>query len=344
MTALDDPFDVPSAVKADSPVDSPRRGRYWLPRRDGTKKPWGWMRVTNLVAAYSDQYALRVWEHEQVMRAATMDAGIIAALAAEMDGWAELGWDLRKNRIEHFLELCKGVTGGDAGSKFGNAKHQMVEDFHAGLPVHHPDAGSRRHLELYVKALKDHKLRVLEGMQERVVLVESLEVAGKIDNVVEEADGTLRIADLKSQKRFWTTLETEAQLASYAHADAMWDRAAGVWADMPPVARDLGVVLWMPRITEDGQPRVDVLDANLAAGWATAMRASEVVKDRKRAKSTANVMRRRVSMEERYAAMFAAVASVAEGRALVAEVKHQGLWDLPLADCAKLALDRLTKN
>jgi hypothetical protein len=110
-----------------------------------------------------------------------------------------------------------------------------------GLGYAHRDAATRRALVLYQEALKRHQLVAVEGMQERIVLVEELEACGRIDNVLEDRNaleldlrvrpeaagpgnqGPLYVADLKTQRRFWTWLEIKAQQACYNHAVAMWD-------------------------------------------------------------------------------------------------------------------------
>ena len=107
------------------------------------------------------------------------------------------------------------------------------------------------------------------------------------------------------------------------------------------------MVLWMPREHPSGEPAVDIYNVDIAAGWRTAQRAFEVVKDRSAAKSVANPRgwlrdAPSVSETERYAAMFAGIDSIAEGRALVAEVKRKGLWSPALADAARSAHERLT--
>src|SRR6185369_861341 len=237
-TDVEDPFDTPAPPERKI-LD---RGRYWLPRMDGTKKPWGWMRVSNLVSAYSDQFGLRMWEIEHAFRGVAKDSALYADLTDEIARWDRMDKQGRKRAVETFLERCKTVTGGDAGSKHGNQRHHAVEAMHADatLPDQHPDAGTRRSLSLYAAALVRNNLRALSGMQERIVLVESLEVCGRLDNVLEDvAAGGLHIGDLKTQKRFWTWLEVAAQFACYAHADAMWDFERNQWVDMPPVSQDI---------------------------------------------------------------------------------------------------------
>lgn len=342
---LDDPF---ASVKDTAP--DPRiitAGRYRLPNRDGTHKPHGWMRVSNLVSAYADQYALRQWEQRQIMLALRADHGLYTELLeATADEVADPVWD------ESFLEKCKKVAGGSAGADHGNERHAAVEGLHRGADTAPYPSETRRMLALYGSTLARHGLTPLPGMQERRVLVEALEVVGTLDNILEQGivpDDPCRcidlrnvVADLKTQRRFWSFLEIGAQLATYAHGDAMWDPVAGRWVDMPPVRQDVALVVWMPR----GGTNVEVYEVDIVAGWETAKRAYAVVKDRSAAKSGRAWLRSAppVTETEQYAAMFAGVDSFAEGRALVDECKRKGIWSQMLADSAALAVARLTKD
>lgn len=351
---IDDPFARPVGNRAEVITG----GRYRLPNLDGTPKEGGWQRVSNLVGAYSDQFALRLWELEQMAFGIKVDYSLYRELLdADLAG---MNRDDRKRWVEAFTERCKVASGGAEGTLFGINRHTLVEDYHAGLPTGITNgSAARRHLSLYASALVRHKLRAVEGMQERRILVQSLEVVGTLDNVLEDLlTGLLHIGDLKTQKRFWTFLEIAAQLATYAHGDAMWDPILGMWVEMPKVSLDLAHVLWMPRVAPcafgctrtcehpPGEPRVDIYNVDIKKGWATAQRAYEVVKDRSEAKGSKAPWgwlrpAPSISDTERYAAMFAAVESIQEGAALVAECKARGIWSEVLADCARTARERI---
>lgn len=342
-----------------TPASPLRNGRYHLPRLDGTNQPRGWMRVSNLVSAYSDQYALRVWEHLEVLCAMVRDRALLDGLTIQhLEAMKVAPFDDRRQFVESWLERAKSVSGGDRGSKFGTQRHEAVEAYHAGLPTSRYDAGTRRHLHLYADALRRNGLVALPGMQERIVHIPVLEACGRIDNVLAEPcmyngidqdcpecfnQGWTNpvIGDLKTQRKFHTFLEISAQFACYANAEAMWDAQAGRWVDMPPVSREVALALWMPRETEDGEPRVDVWEVDIRAGWRTAQRAYEVVQDREDGKHRARLRPAApISETERWAARFAAVDSIAEGVALVQAARDAGVWDEALAQSAKLAADR----
>lgn len=352
MDVTDDPFALAEDSKVAQRPKDLSGGRYRFPRRDGTHKPYGWQRVTNLVGAYSDSFGLRLWEIEQVARAVAVSRDLYEVLlATDFEGMTK---DERKAWTEEFTEDCKAFTKADAGTKFGNHRHSMVEEYHEGLPQGHQHADARRHLSLYSSALIRNKLRAVEGMQERRVLIEELEAVGTLDNVLEDlVSNVFTIGDLKTQKRFWTWLEIAAQEACYAHAEAVWEldgTGGGRWVDMPvKVSREEAHVLWMPREHPSGEPMVDVYTVDIVAGWETAKRAYEVVKDRsaaKRAKNPRGWLRPSpdITATERMAARFAAADTLAEGALLVAEAKAKGLWGPVLGDCAKDAHKRISEG
>jgi len=364
---IDDPFALPDYSKIKDRDAIITGGRYRLPHRDGSHKKRGWQRVSNLVSAYSDQFGLRMWELGEVLQGVAMSPELYATLLQA--GLQRMDKAERKAWVEQFIEQAKDVSGGNVGSRHGSQRHAAVETLHAGLPTQHLGPATRRDLVLYQAALDRNGLVPLAGMQERRVLVEELEAVGTLDNVVEdqralgldlamrpEADGPtafgpLYVADLKTQKRFWTWLEIKAQLACYAHGVAMWDAAAGRWVDMPPVSQEVAIVLAMGREPEDPveraawEPHVDVWEVDIVEGWATARRAYEVVRDRAKAKSVKPGAWLRpapsVTELERWASRFAAVETLAEGRALVVQAKDAGVWSAELAQSAALAAERL---
>jgi hypothetical protein len=337
----EDPFALPDIRTARDQILS--RGRYMLPWKDGSHKSRGFMRVSNLVSAYSDQFGLRMWELGEVLQGVASSAELYATLlAARLD---QMSREQRKAWVEDFIEHAKEASGGNFGSKHGMQRHAAVEGHHMGLPAAHHDAGTRRHLSLYADALERNNLRALPHMQERRVLVEELEVVGTLDNVLTDPWGAHLIGDLKTQRRFWTWLEIKAQLACYAHGDAMWNAETGAWEDMPPVSQDVAMVLWMPRVDAGEEPHVDVWEVDIRAGWETAKRAYEVVKDRALAKSVAPGAWLRAAPPasdfERFTARFAACDSLADGRRLVAEAQEAGVWDKAMAKVAQEARDRI---
>jgi hypothetical protein len=359
---MEDPFATAEDFRAAPRAEIITAGRYRLPNRDGSPKKGGWQRVTNLCAAISDQFGLRVWEMEQIIIAFAARPELAETARAMLLRTVDMPKRERRSEVEKFLEVCKGVSGGNAGSVFGNNRHSIVEADHLLLPPPATDGYGRRHLSLYRTALDRNELRAVDGMQERRVLVEDLGAVGTLDNILEDLrTGGFHVGDLKTQKRFWTWLEIAAQLACYARAVAMWEPTdpahprAGRWVEMPAVSFETAFVLWMPREPATPEeaigwtPHVDVYEVDIAAGWETAKLCYAVIQDRAGGKSK-NAPRawlrpaRDVTLTETYAAKFAAVETREEGAALVKEAKSKGLWSEILAGEARAAAERLENS
>lgn len=283
----------------------------------------------------------------------------------------------------------KGLAKADAGATQGSLAHRMVEDHHAGLPSQLIPDEILAKLPLYVTKLDAHRLEPLAGMQERQVMVEALNGVGTLDNIMRDllamtgcsscqdtgfsGDQAVpggacwdcrgqgwtpvgrgmwpdKIADLKTQKRFWSWLETTAQLAFYAHGDAMWDAALGRWVDMPPVNRELGVVAWMPTLAADGSalehPVVDIYEVDLTEGWETLLLAHKVHARRAAAKSVRNPWGwlrplPRASVVEAYARRLHEVETQEEASRVYEDAARGGFWGPELEQVAQEILPRL---
>jgi hypothetical protein len=361
---LEDPFATSTDIAGASLAANRRKiitaGRYRLPNIDGSPKKGGWQRVTNLVKAITDQFSLRVWEIQQIMVAIHLaEERVMKDLRMTVAACEGQDYPTRRAEIEAFLDRCKDISGGNEGSKFGNARHELVEADHLQTPAAAPDSYARQHLSLFRSALVRNGLERVPGFAERRVLIEEFEAVGTLDAILLDLrKKSMHIGDLKTQKSFWTWLEIAAQLACYARAVAIWEPAtgddprAGRWVNMPPVDRSIGFVLWMPRCPkrpEDAvgwEPHVDVYEVDIEAGWKTAQLAREVVLDRRGGKSVRNPRAwlrevAPVTETEKYAARFAAVSTTEEGAALVAECRQKGLWSPILAGEAKVAAERM---
>jgi hypothetical protein len=329
-------------------------GRYRLPNRDGSHRPGGWMRVSNLASALSDQRALMLWDTRMTLlgiRAAPSLVDELAMLDVDRMEPATL-----RKELERIAQEAKVYARADEGSRRGNARHAMVERWHA-TGEESGTAVMQGQLRAYRDVLEAHQLAPVPAMQERVVIVESLGVAGRFDTALQNLanGGPIRIGDLKTQRAFWSLMEVRAQLACYAHADAMWDEGAQRYVDAPVFDRTLGHVMWMPKdVPEDwdgDESGVRVLDIDLVKGWATARRALEICADRSEAKSAATLrgMFRPLPMSavmamsriDWYVTRFEECETLADGSLLVEQAKQEDVWGDELAGAARRAADRL---
>ena len=267
---LDDPFATPEDTKKAKRDQIITGGRYRLPRRDGSHKPYGWMRMTNLVGAFSDQKQLQAWEMRTALAGLASSPELYAELCALIlrVGMEASEIKAAQDAILDIAERAKDAAGGGRGRERGNRIHDITECEWREIPYVATD--SERHLvRLFSKALADARLVPVKGMQERIVLLERYEACGKLHTLLRDLGSDLHhIGDTKTQKKFWTWLEVEAQLAGYACSDAVWNAETCAWEAWPyEVEQTRGAVLWCPEPTEDcPEPFVQVRRVDLERG------------------------------------------------------------------------------
>lgn len=346
-----DPFATPEDTRMSA--DPVRGGRYRLPKRDGSHKPYGWMRMTNLVGAFSDQKQLQKWEMRTALAGLVAERRLYDELCATILRIGMNAEDLKaaQEQILEIAERAKDAAGGGRGRDRGNRIHEITECEWREIPYVPTD--SERHLiRLFAKALADARLVPVKGMQERIVLLERYEACGKFDTLLRDLVSDLyHIGDTKTQKKFWTFLEVEAQLAGYACSDAVWNADEGRWEDWPlNVNQERGAVLWCPEPTEDRpEPFVEVKALDLERGRDTLEHAyGNVIR-----RSAASAKKQAVSghgwtpcrpptLVEQYAARLRDVATRAEGSRVFAEAQAAGVWCPELEQVAGKVLARLS--
>jgi hypothetical protein len=352
-----DPFATTTSLGPD--VEDPERitgGRYRLPDlrlENGApitmgleSRKGGWQRVTTMVKAIGDARALDLW-HQRMLLAGLVRRPDLYDLACATVATTEPE-DLR-GALEELAGRILLAADADAGANLGTAFHGFTEAQDLGM-MHYARRVWHGKLSNYADGMAAQKLAVAPGYLERRVVVLEYGLAGTLDRVLEDhQDGVLRIGDLKSQKRFWTWLEIAAQLAAYAMADAMWDKGARRYVEMPRVAQDSAVVAWMPAahpdaLSGDGVPGdadgVDFFNVDLERGRRALAACAEVNALRSEAKSkhqTWGVLRPAPAMApvEAYARRLDTVGSAGEGSALWAEITRAGLSGVP--ELAELA-------
>jgi hypothetical protein len=331
-------------------------GRYRLPdltvrvRSDGTRelvtgtgrRKGGWQRVTTLVKAIGDARALDLWHQRELLRGLILRPDLYDLACSVVSTVTDPG-ELRK-ALESLATRALVAAGTDAGANTGSALHGFTEAQDLGMIAF---ARKKWHSKLanYRTGLQVQRLEVVPEYVERRVAILKYGLVGTLDRLLwDEVLQVLRVGDLKSQKAFWGWLEISAQLAAYQMADAMWDRAARRYVDMPPVAADLAVVAWMPIEHPDAitrgvgrtgdVDRVDFFDVDLSKGRAHLELCHKVDRIRSEARSkgqTIGLLRPapELTIVEAYASRLSDVASAEEGSALWAEIITRGLSDVP---------------
>jgi hypothetical protein len=354
-----DPFATTTNLGPD--VEDPERitgGRYRLPGLQVSpsgeiatmgleSRPGGWQRVTTMVKAIADSRALNLWQMRQLLLGLAQRSDLYDLTCATV---ATTAPEELRQALDGLASRILLAAASDAGANLGTAFHGFTEAQDLGL-AHFARRVWHGKLRNYAEGMAAQKLAVVPQYIERRVVVLRYGLAGTLDRVLEDTaqESVFRIGDLKSQKSFWTWLEIAPQLAAYAMADAMWDRAARCYVQMPKVNQDHAVVAWMPVAhpnTLDGaglpgaEDGVDFFDVDLERGRRALAACAEVVALRSEAKSahqTWGVLRPAPALApvEAYARRLDCVESREEGSALWLEIQRAGLAETP--ELAELA-------
>lgn len=216
-----------------------RNGRYRFPPPPGTEAPpRGYMRMTNLAAAFSDQIRLQHWRERMILMGLRADEGLLFdELAAE--GLENMDPDDAKAWLEEHANKAVDAAGGSAGARRGTARHTMFQVFlETGVITGH--RRMRLQLESLFDALERHYLEPLPGWSERKVC--NLKygrggVMGTLDLAVMcQLTGQTGIMDLKTQRKFWSYQEISGQQEGYDSAEWVWEgpyNASGRWVKAP---------------------------------------------------------------------------------------------------------------
>jgi hypothetical protein len=349
----DDPFATPEDTRQAKRDKIIRGGRYRLPNRDGSHHPGGYQRTTNLIGAFSDQRALHEWDMSTTLAGLATHPALLTELQEIIVKMGEISPEAIKAARESLLELgekAKNAAGGGRGAERGNRVHAIAEAEWRGLPYAAGD-GERELIRLITVALKQAQLRPIPGMQERIVMVEHLETCGTLDTLLEDLLTQLvHMGDTKSQKKFWSYMEVEAQLAFYSRGDCMWDPERKRWVDMPyKIEQTRGAAIWVPPVPE-GEPQIaQVVPLDLERGWVTVGIAKLNVEQRSVCKSARQAVSgikntwqaTRPNLTELYARMLGSIASREDGSRLFREASELGIWGPELEQVAALRLQSL---
>lgn len=378
MTADADPFASPSQLAAQHDEDPARitGGRYRLPeltvsdessdegviRRLITgagPKRGGRQRVTTLVKAIGDARALDLWHQRQLLYGIAKRHDLFDLLCSIVS--TTFDPVILKNELDRLAGLVLAAAGADEGATLGTAFHGFTEAQDLGL-MHYARKVWHGKLKNYRDGLQAQGLVPVTEYVERIVVVERYNLAGTLDRILaDDIGGGFVIGDLKSQKKFWTWLEIAAQLAAYAMADAMWDRATMRFVDMPPVSQDEAVVAWMPihgalldssahQVTSTEDPDgVDFFRVDLSKGREALDLCWQVDRMRSEAKSvkqTWGLLRpsAALSLTEQFARRLDSVGTPAEGSAVWGEIVKAGMGeDAALVSLAAEVAQRFIK-
>lgn len=221
------------------PVFAVRAGRYRFPPPPGEKPSSnGWMRMSNLAGAFSDQRALQLWLERETLRGLRQAEDLYEELCSKPPE------QLTNDYLEGLADRVRERAGANAASIRGTARHAMLEGY-LNTGAINGTALMREQLCELLDVLDQAGLELLSDFAERVVWNPIAGgTCGRIDARVRcRATGQEGIADLKTKKKkFWTMQEVAGQQAGYDSATWMWEGPpdeSGRWV-RPPINNMIG--------------------------------------------------------------------------------------------------------
>jgi len=212
------------------------KDRYVLPLNDGLDGKWHpHTRVTTVSNRLPSSYGLGVWSSDRVAWAMAQRPDLCALLASVPIDDVETIREVRKK--------AEVIAAMDEGANLGTATHNILQRVDRGEPIEtlaqifHPD------IRAYQAKLAEYGLTVLPEYIERVVRLRVFGIAGRFDNIMAEADGTLVVGDKKTKGKPDSVHDVATQLAIYANADELYDPTTGRYLPMPPVRKDYALMI-----------------------------------------------------------------------------------------------------
>lgn len=290
MTDLFDLFDPAPAAPKYGLDQAIHRYRFPVPPgfvRPAKARP-GWRRTTNLVKAFSDQYALQLW-----LERATL-LGLLANDGLLFDEMAASGVDVapapsQADELKMWAEKARTAVGADTGARKGTARHTVLEHYiFAGEVIGHRRMQVQMH-EL-IELMDKRDFEFIPGSEESFVFHPIGDgTVGKRDaRFLCRRTGQVGTIDLKTQEKFWTYQEHAGQQWIYDTAPFVWEGPlddSGRWAPQTAgtyVGRPGGICEGKPaalliHMPSKGEAPVELIELDLEYGGRVARLAEQVV-------------------------------------------------------------------
>lgn len=263
--------------------------RYQYPAPPGfTANRWGFLRVTRVADAISDQETLARWRERIILCGLAADRGLIfdELTVGDMDSR-----DFLNDKAEE--AFIRG--GGNVGARKGTARHTALEGrLVDGAALGH--GWIQDQLDALLAVLDEKEMEIIPGSMERKVFHQfGAGVMGTRDaHVLHRPTGQVGVLDLKTSKKIYGYLEYCIQEWLYDSAIFEWhgpDDDRGGWQLTEPLTltghpagkfpgERVALIAHMP---EEGPPEVHEVDLSVGAG--AARTALDVLQWRSRIKS-----------------------------------------------------------
>jgi hypothetical protein len=232
-----------------------RWGRYLVVPPDATK-PTGYTRATTIAKTLDDTTALMAWGERMTAIGLARRPDILAQIDDNTDD---------TKLLNALCQKAKEAGGATIRRDLGTALHAILEKSWTD-PDYTPPAAHVNDVKAVHDTLRAHGLSVVDGMTERVVVLDEHRIAGTFDLIVRNQSGDLFLADIKTGSTVkYGGLSFATQLTIYAWADALYTQGAAadgsedVRTEMPPVSRSVAYLIHV----EPGSGRCDLHQLNL---------------------------------------------------------------------------------
>lgn len=235
--------------------------------------------VTAVAKIPTDQYAIGQWAKRMIAIGVTLDTNLRENVARHVDNR-----DALNDLCEEAMKVAKAHEKADRGSQMHRVLELVLLDQEHKLMTEQ----QHRDAETLKRTLDRYKLTPYDCLTEQFVAWPHFTLAGRFDCVLERADGTLILVDLKSgPNAVLYPQSTAIQLALYAraphisdHIQAKGDRSEITdWREMPErLDRRNGYVLLV-------EPDADIgtlHELDIEHGWAAASLALKIVEWQKK--------------------------------------------------------------
>lgn len=244
-------------------IDRDRWGRP-LVTPPGGGKPVGYTRATTFAGTLEDTYNLGKWQQRMTAIGLSQRPDLMLAVAAHNED---------KTKMDEVCESALEAAKASSAATIGTALHALCERMDRDLDLGVVPTAYIADLAAYKEATAD-----LVPLQiESFTVVDDLQVGGTPDRVVVLPDGRVVIADIKTGSIEWGIGKIALQLALYAHGE-LYDIATGERSDLGPVDPDIAVIIHLPA----GQGYCELVEVDIAAGWAATPLVKQVRDWRKR--------------------------------------------------------------
>jgi hypothetical protein len=238
MTTLN-PEALTSLNQPQQEVRRDRWGRYQVlpPRGD---KPVGYTRATTIAKILDDSSSLMAWNSRMTAIGLGLRPDLVALVATTSQD--------DKKTLDSLVKRASEAGGATVRRDLGTAVHGLLERRLKDPSFVAPDP-YQADIEAILTALADAGLSFVDGMTERIVVNDEIEVAGTFDLLLTDGEDIF-VSDLKTGSSVkYGGLGFAIQLSIYANASNLYTQGAAkdgsedVRDPMPNVSKSAGIVI-----------------------------------------------------------------------------------------------------